>query len=91
MISFAKGCVAEVKKLASEKKFCFLCMQEHVVETVELLECTNYRGEEVYFHARYDYCTLADEYVENESMIKINIAAIKDAYSMLINLNAKTS
>jgi hypothetical protein len=85
MISFAKGCVAEVKKLASEKKFCFLCMTEHVVETVELLECANYKGEEVYFHARYDYCTLADEYVENESMIKINRAAIKEAYQYYLS------
>lgn len=66
-------------------------MKEHSVDTVELLESTEYKGEEVYFHARYDYCAIADEYIENESMIRINRAAIKAAYSMLENLNTKTS
>jgi hypothetical protein len=66
-------------------------MQEHVVEIVELLECTEYRGVEVYYTARYEYCSYSDEYIENESMIKINRAAMKEAYTRLINLQTRTS
>lgn len=63
-------------------------MQEHAVETVELMESAEYKGEEVYYLAKYEYCEVANEYIETESMLKSNKAAIKEAYRRAAVINA---
>ncbi len=55
-------------------------MEEHNVDTVEVVETEVFKDEEVSFTAVYEYCSNADEYLENEEMIKINSLAMKDAY-----------
>lgn len=73
-------------------------MEEHEVDTVEVIDNEIYKGEEVSFNATYEYCSHADEYLETEEMIKANSLAMKDAYrkkvglltsSEIINIRAK--
>ncbi len=69
-----------MKTIKSEKKLCLICMEEHEVQTVILMDTEEYKGEEVSFEATYEYCSHADEYLETEDMIKANSLAMKDAY-----------
>ncbi|MGM8213438.1 type II TA system antitoxin MqsA family protein [Virgibacillus sp. W0430] len=69
-----------MKRLKSEKKICLLCMEEHVVETVEVIEHDIFKGEEVSFTAKYEYCGVTEDFLETEEMIKANSLAMKDAY-----------
>lgn len=75
-----------MKEIKSEKKLCLLCMDEHDVQTVILLDTEEFKGEEVRFDATYEYCTHADEYLETEDMIKSNSLAMKDAYREKVGL-----
>lgn len=63
-------------------------MQEHEVETVELMECREYRGEEIHYLAKYEYCSVANEYLETESMLRSNRSSIKEAYRRSAVINA---
>ncbi|HEY5584616.1 MAG TPA: type II TA system antitoxin MqsA family protein [Ruminiclostridium sp.] len=69
-----------MKKIKSEKKLCLICMEEHEVDTVEVINDEIYKGEEVSFNATYEYCSDGDEYLETEEMIKANSLAMKDSY-----------
>jgi putative zinc finger/helix-turn-helix YgiT family protein len=75
-----------VKKIKSEEKLCLICMTEHEVDTVEVIETEIYKDEEISFVATYEYCSLADEYLEKEEMIKLNDLAMKDAYRRKMDL-----
>ncbi len=75
-----------MKKIKSEKKLCLICMEEHEVDTVEVLDEEIYKEEEVFFKATYEYCSNADEYLETEEMIKANKLAMIDAYRKKIGL-----
>lgn len=55
-------------------------MEEHEVDIVEVIDEEIFKGEDVSFHAIYEYCVSADEYLETEEMIKANSLAMKDAY-----------
>lgn len=59
-------------------------MQEHEVEVVEILERSEYKGEEVYYPAKYEYCKIVDVYLENENMVKANRATLKEAHKAVI-------
>jgi len=72
--------VRKIKLIKSEKKFCLICMKEHEVQTVSVTDVEEYNGEEVSFEAIYEYCSLSDEYLETEDMIRKNSQAMKDAY-----------
>ncbi len=72
--------------LKREKKLCLICMEEHDVDTVEVVETEVFKDEEVSFTAVYEYCSNADEYLETEEMIKINSLAMKDAYREKVGL-----
>jgi len=61
-------------------------MEEHDVDTVEVVETEVFKDEEVTFTAVYEYCSNADEYLETEEMIKINSLAMKDAYREKVGL-----
>ncbi len=72
--------------IKSEKKLCLLCMEEHEVDTVKLLDEEIFKGEELSFEATYEYCANSDEYLETEEMIKANSLAMKDAYRTKVGL-----
>lgn len=70
----------KMKIINTQRKLCPSCMEEHDVEVVETDESNVFKGEQVEFTAVYEYCSNAEEYSENEEMIKINDLAFKDAY-----------
>lgn len=55
-------------------------MEEHEVDTVEIIETEIFKEEEVSFKAIYEYCPIGDELLEKEEMIRSNSLAMKDAY-----------
>lgn len=69
-----------MKVLNTEKRLCLICMEEHEVDIVEVVDTEIFKDEEVSFSAVYEYCSNADEYLETEEMIKSNCTAMKDAY-----------
>lgn len=75
-----------MEKLKSEKKLCLICMEEHEVDIVKVIDTEIFKGEEVNFSATYEYCSNADEYLETEEMIKSNSLAMKDAYREKVGL-----
>lgn len=70
-----------MKKIKSEKKLCLICMEEHEVDIVEIIETEIFKDERVTFKATYEYCFAGDELLETEEMIRANSMAMKDAYS----------
>ncbi len=78
--------VKMMKKIKSEKRLCLICMEEHEVDTVEVMETETFKDEEVSFMAIYEYCSNVDEYLETEEMIKTNGLAMKDAYRKKVGL-----
>jgi len=68
-----------MKVVKSERKICFCCMEEHIVDHVEVLEQYIFKNEEVEYTAIYEYCSNTDEYLEAEGMIRANSLAIIDA------------
>ncbi|MCF8012535.1 MAG: DUF4065 domain-containing protein [Clostridiales bacterium] len=69
-----------MEKLKSENKICLACMEQHDVDIVKVIDNEIFKDEEVEFPAVYEYCLKADEYLENEEMIRANSLAMKDAY-----------
>lgn len=70
-----------MRLVKSEHKLCHLCMEHHEVQTVVLREIEIYKGQDVSFDATYEYCPIADAYLENEDMIRANTLAMREAYS----------
>lgn len=75
-----------MNKIKSEKRLCLNCMEEHEIDTVEVIETEVFKDEEVSFTATYEYCSNADEYLETEEMIKANSLTMKDAYRKKVGL-----
>lgn len=75
-----------MNKIKNEKKLCLICMEEHEVDTMEIMETEIFKDEEVSFTATYEYCLNADEYLETEEMIKANNLAVKNAYREKVGL-----
>lgn len=78
--------VKRMRMVKSEKKLCLICMEEHKVQTVILIDTEEFKGEEVSFEATYEYCDHAEEYLETEDMIKANSLAMKDVYREKVGL-----
>ena len=68
-----------MKELKSENKRCLLCMEEHEVKTVEILETEMVKEKEVQFKAIYEYCERADELLETEALIRLNSKSMRAA------------
>jgi len=68
-----------IKELKSENKLCLLCMEEHEVKTVEILETEMVKEKEVQFKAIYEYCERADELLETEDFIRLNSKSMRAA------------
>ncbi|MFA5636624.1 MAG: type II TA system antitoxin MqsA family protein [Anaerovoracaceae bacterium] len=75
-----------MKKIISERKLCLICMEEHDVDKVEVIEYEIFKDQEVTFTADYEYCPVTDEYLETEDMIRSNSLAMKDAYRRKVGL-----
>lgn len=75
-----------MEKIKTKKKLCLICMEEHNVDTIEVIDNEVYKDEEITFHAIYEYCSNADEFLENEEMIKKNSLAMKDSYRKRVGL-----
>lgn len=69
-----------MKKVLRERKLCLICMEEHEVDTVQVIDTEIFKDQEVAFTATYEYCSNAEEFLETEAMIKANSLAMKDAY-----------
>jgi len=80
-----------MKTIKSEKKLCLVCMEEHEVDTVEIVDHEIFKGEEVSFTSTYEYCSNADELLETEEMIKTNSLAMKYAYQKKVGLGSEHS
>jgi putative zinc finger/helix-turn-helix YgiT family protein len=61
-------------------------MEEHEVNTVEVIEQETYKGVDLEFTATCEYCSNTDEYLETEDMIRANSLAVKDAYRRKVGL-----
>ena len=57
-----------------------VCMEEHEVNMMEVIDTEIFNNEEVSFAAICEYCYIADEYLETQEMIKKNSMAMKAAY-----------
>ncbi len=68
----------KIKK--TENKLCLNCMKVHQVDTVEVREREVFKGQDVDYLAIYEYCSIADGFLETEPMIRANNLAMKDAY-----------
>lgn len=68
-----------MKELKSENKLCLLCMEEHEVKTVEMLETEIIKEKEIEFKAIYEYCERADELLETEDLIRLNSKSMRAA------------
>jgi len=69
-----------MKKVNSEVKLCFTCMEEHEVSIVKIVDSGSFKNEYVDFEAEYEYCRNLDEYTETEDMMRKNSLSQKDAY-----------
>lgn len=69
-----------MKKIRSELRFCIHCMEEHEVDIVEMTDTEIFKDEEVTFNGIYQHCTIEDELVQTEEMMRANNLALKDAY-----------
>ena len=70
----------EMKLMQSEHRLCTCCMEEHDVKTVRMMEHVSYKRVSVDYEAVYFYCDVAEELYMDESQIKKNDAAMKNAY-----------
>lgn len=69
-----------MKILKTEKRLCLCCMEEHEVQTVEVMENNVFKGMPVEFKAEYTYCDRADETYADEQQLSSNDIAMKNAY-----------
>ena len=75
-----------MKIIHTEKMLCTCCMEEHEVKTVRMMEHTKFKNEYVDYEATYFYCDLAEEWYMDESQMKANNIAMKDAYRKIQGL-----
>lgn len=62
-------------------RLCFLCMEEHEVDIVEVEEVGAYKDKEIAFIVTYEYCPRADEYLETEDFIRTNRKKLIESYN----------
>lgn len=76
----------ELKIMHSEKRLCICCMEEHDVKTVRMMEHTKFKNVDVDYEANYFYCDAAEELYMDESQMRMNDTAVKDAYRRIQGL-----
>lgn len=75
-----------MKIINTVKKLCLCCMEEHDVKIVETKEIITFKGKQVEYIARHEYCDVTDEFLTCENMISSNDMAMKNAYRSQNNL-----
>ena len=70
----------KMKILKKEKCLCACCMEEHEVETVLLLEHSEFKNTTCEYEAEYQYCDVAEELYMTEDQLQNNDTKMKDAY-----------
>ena len=66
--------------VSQEKRLCVCCMEEHEVQTVCVNEETTYKDISIKYEATYYYCDRAQEFYADESQMRKNSVALRDAY-----------
>ena len=72
--------------IKTTNKLCLCCMEVHDVHLIELNEVITFKGKQVEFVARHEYCDKAEEFLSHEDMISGNDIAMKNAYRRLCDL-----
>ena len=73
--------------IKKEKVLCPLCFEEHEVSDVIVRDNQTYKEVNVTFDAIYHYCSIMDDYFEDEDLLVQNDEAMKKAYFMLNQQN----
>jgi len=68
------------KILKTEIKLCPCCMETHEVKTVKTRVIEHYKGKIIRYDAICYYCANADEYYEDEDMMKENHEKMEEIY-----------
>ena len=71
---------ANFKVIKREMKFCYMCMKEHEIQTVEIIESDIMDDVELSCLYEYDYCKETNTFIENEYQITKNMIAFEKAY-----------
>ena len=69
-----------MKLLQTTWKQCPCCMEEHEVQTIQVVESNVFKGVPVKYDAEYCYCSRADETYAEEQQLSRNYGAMKNAY-----------
>lgn len=69
-----------MKITGTKLKICLSCMEEHEVKQVEIEEENSFKGVNVSYMARYEYCDNTEEYLTYDDSLETNDLAMKDAY-----------
>ena len=69
-----------MKHLYSEVRLCECCMTEHEVETVRVAEHAVFKKEAVDYEGTYFYCSITGELYADETQMRDNDIALKDAF-----------
>ena len=69
-----------MKILKTEKRLCPCCMEEHDVQTIEVMEKGVFKSTPVEYRAEYTYCDRAEEAFAEEPQISANDISMKNAY-----------
>ena len=70
----------DMKIIASEKRLCTCCMEEHEVNKVLVHEQATFKNLKIDYDASYMYCDITDELYMNEQQMQENDIRLKDAY-----------
>ena len=77
--------------LKTEHKLCLCCMEEHDVQTIEVIEKNLFKGIPVEYPAIYTYCDRADELYANEPQISANYISMKNRFSQSSHLYSQSA
>ena len=70
----------------TKKTICPFCLEEHELDVKVETETTVFKGETVAYDAETLYCSVCDEYFEDEDIMNSNDIRMKDAYREKIGL-----
>ena len=75
-----------MKVIKKENKFCYSCMKEHEVQTVEIKKESIFKEEDIEYIETSEYCDIYDELNQDEELIRLNDIAFKNAYKKKVGL-----
>ena len=76
----------DMKIINNKKMLCTCCMEEHEVKKVYVMEHAKFKNVDVDYEATYFYCDLSEELYADESQLRENNIAMKDAYRRKLGL-----